>query len=107
MHGNTRSGPESVARCDAREALNRYAPEVVVCSWPPARKDFERHVFKTDSVQLYIVIGSRLQFASGNWDDYRAQSGFSLEVDQRLGQLVLPPEVGSAVYIFRRLAGQT
>lgn len=96
--------PDDVALCDAKEALRRYAPEVVVCSWPPARNDFERHVFKTKSVQTYIVIGSRFQFGSGNWTDYKAQSTFSFEEDRKLGALVLPPELGSAVYIFHRRA---
>lgn len=94
--------PDAVALCDAEEALRRYDPEVVVCSWPPARNDFERHVFKTKSVQTYIVIGSRFQFGSGNWIDYNAQSTFSFEEDKKLGELVLPPELGSAVYVFRR-----
>lgn len=98
--------PDDVALCDAKEALRKYAPEVVICSWPPARNDFERHVFKTKSVQTYIVIGSRFQFGSGNWADYKTQSTFSFEEDKKLGALVLPPELGSAVYVFQRRAMQ-
>lgn len=94
--------PEWVAKLDAREALAAYAPEVVICSWPPSQNDFERHVFDTPSVQLYIVIGSRHQFAFGNWKDYLRQSAFDLEEDKRLGALVLPPELEPAVYVFRR-----
>ena len=94
--------PEWVVKLDAREALARYAPEVVICSWPPAQNDFERDVFNTPSVQLYIVIGSRHQFAFGNWKDYRQQSAFALEEDKKLGALVVPPELGAAVYVFRR-----
>lgn len=94
--------PEWVAKLDAREALAAYAPEVVICSWPPAQNDFERHVFDTPSVQLYIVIGSRHQFAFGNWKDYLRQSAFALEEDKNLGALVLPPELEPAVYVFRR-----
>lgn len=94
--------PDWVARLDAREALTAYSPEVVICSWPPAQNDFERHVFTTPSVQLYIVIGSRHQFAFGNWKDYREQSAFELEEDKKLGALLLPPELESAVYVFRR-----
>ena len=93
---------DSVALCDARAALEKYRPEVVVCSWPPAGNDFERHVFRTVSVHTYIVIGSRYQSASGNWAEYKAQTAFSFEEDVRLGGLVLPPELGAAVYIFRR-----
>ncbi|MDD2915310.1 MAG: hypothetical protein PHP70_08335 [Gallionella sp.] len=91
-----------VIKLDAREALSTYTPEVVICSWPPSQNDFERQVFNTPSVQLYIVIGSRYQFAFGNWNDYRKQSLFDLEEDKKLGALLLPPELESAVYVFRR-----
>ena len=94
--------PDSVVKRDAREALREYEPEVVICSWPPAGNDFERRVFKTRSVQIYIVIGSRHQFAAGNWTDYKRQSAFIFEEEEALSRLVLPPEVGPAVYIFRR-----
>ncbi|MBI5438670.1 MAG: SAM-dependent methyltransferase [Nitrosomonadales bacterium] len=94
--------PEGVVKLDAREALGTYAPEVVICSWPPSRNDFERQVFNTPSVQLYIVVGSRHQFAFGNWNDYREQTFLGIEEDKKLGALVLPPELESAVYVFRR-----
>lgn len=94
--------PEFVVRKDAQEALREYAPEVVLCSWPPAGNTFEQQVFRTRSVLMYIVIGSRYRFAAGNWEDYQAQSAFDFEVDEQLSRLVLPPELNSAVYIFRR-----
>lgn len=94
--------PADVIKLDAREALTTYTPEVVICSWPPSQNDFERYVFNTPSVQLYIVIGSRHQFAFGNWQDYKQQSAFDLEQDKKLGELVVPPELGAAVYVFRR-----
>jgi hypothetical protein len=94
--------PAWLIKLDAREALIRYAPEVVICSWPPSQNDFERWVFDTPSVQLYIVIGSRYRIASGNWSDYERQSDFDFEEDRKLAALVLPPELGAAVYVFRR-----
>jgi hypothetical protein len=94
--------PEWVVKMDAREALSGSKPEVVLCSWPPAQNDFERAVFDTPSVQLYIVIGSRHRFAFGNWNEYLRQTAFELEVDKGLGALLLPPELESAVYVFRR-----
>jgi hypothetical protein len=94
--------PESVICRDAKEALNIYAPEVVLCSWPPANNKFEKQVFRTKSVQMYVVIGSRHQFAAGNWSDYKSQTTFAMEEESRLSRLVLPPELNSAVYIFRR-----
>jgi len=94
--------PEWVIKLDAREALSTYAPEAVICSWPPSQNDFERYVFNTPSVQLYIVIGSCHPFAFGNWKDYKQQSTFNFEEDKKLGAQVLPPELGAAVYVFRR-----
>jgi len=94
--------PDWVNKLDARAALSTYTPEVVICSWPPSQNDFERDVFNTVSVQLYIVIGSCHQFAFGNWKEYLQQTSFSLEVDKHLGTLMLPPELESAVYVFHR-----
>ena len=94
--------PEFVLKRDAQEALREYLPEVVLCSWPPAGNGFERQVFKTKSVLMYIVIGSRHQFAAGNWVDYQQQSTFDLKEEKTLSRLVLPPELDAAVYMFRR-----
>jgi hypothetical protein len=94
--------PDWVVKLDAREALSVYAPEVVICSWPPSQNDFERQIFSTPSVQLYIVIGSRHRIAFGNWSDYRQQTAFDMEEDKKLGSLVLPPELEAGVYLFRR-----
>jgi hypothetical protein len=94
--------PESVLRMDAVMALRQHAPEVVLCSWPPARNTFERDIFRTRSVRMYIVIGSQHRFASGNWADYEAQTQFTLERSDELSGQVLPPELGSQVLIFRR-----
>jgi hypothetical protein len=94
--------PASVIEEDARESLRRRKPRVVICSWPPAGNTFERHVFKTPSVELYVVIGSRHRFASGDWTAYEAQTTFAFAVDEELGGLVLPPEIEPAVYRFTR-----
>jgi hypothetical protein len=100
--------PADVVRQEAREALRRRAPEVVLCSWPPAGNPFERHVFTTPSVQLYVVIASRHEFASGDWDAYRRQRGFTFAEAPELSRLVLPPELDCGVYVFRREpSGQT
>jgi hypothetical protein len=94
--------PESVEKLDARQALERYKPEAVVCSWPPPGNGFERFVFSSPGVQLYIVIGSRYAFASGNWKAYETQGAFQWENNKRLSRMVLPPELDSAVLVFRR-----
>jgi hypothetical protein len=94
--------PDDVLRQDARTALREHAPEVVLCSWPPAGNPFERWVFRTPSVQTYIMIGSRHEFAAGHWGDYRRQTAFTFAEAPELSRLVLPPELDSAVYRFQR-----
>lgn len=94
--------PDTVLKLDAGQALKRFKPRVVVCSWPPANNGFERLVLADPGVELYIVIGSRHTFATGNWADYRAQTGFEMAEDAALGRGVLPPELGGTVYLFRR-----
>ena len=96
--------PKSVINMDAKKALKTYNPEVVICSWPPANNNFEADVFKTNTVNTYIVIGSQLKSASGNWNSYKDQNLFSFEEDKHLSSLIIPPELSSAVYIFRRKA---
>ena len=57
--------PKTVEKLSAKQALGKYQPHAVVCSWPPPGNNFERRVFSTRSVDLYIVIGSRYRFAGG------------------------------------------
>ncbi len=94
--------PDWVEDLDARGALQKHRPEVVLCSWPPPGNGFERHVLAAPYVQTYVVIGSRHAFASGDWEAYRKQQAFEWAVDERLSGLVLPPELDSAVLVFRR-----
>jgi hypothetical protein len=94
--------PDTVERLGARQALTKYEPKAVICSWPPPGNTFEQKVFSARSVELYIVIGSRHRFAAGNWDSYSAQDRFEWAIDNSLSLLVIPPELDSAVLIFRR-----
>jgi len=94
--------PDDVENQDAITALKQRQPQVVICSWPPAGNDFEHEVFKTKSVELYVVIASQHAFASGNWTAYSQQKDFDYSEDKNLSRLVLPPELEGAVYVFRR-----
>jgi hypothetical protein len=94
--------PDLVVRQDARDALRERQPEVVICSWPPPGNTFEREVFETRSVQLYIAINSRHDFASGDRGAYERQDAFTFAEDASLTRLVLPPELEPAVHVFRR-----
>jgi hypothetical protein len=98
----TRRAAPDVVQQDARTALRERRPAVVLCSWPPAGNPFERWVFATPSVESYIVIGSRSEFAAGNWEAYREQDAFELTEEPALSALVLPPEIAPAVYVLRR-----
>jgi hypothetical protein len=91
-----------VVEQDAVSALRERAPQVVLCSWPPAGNAFEREVFRTPSVETYIMIGSRSEAGAGSFADYRAQDAFAMELDEGLSKLVLPPEIEPAVYVFTR-----
>lgn len=95
--------PRDVEKMDAIGALRKHSAQVVVCSWPPARNDFEREVFRTNSVETYIVISSIHAFASGNSEDYLAQEEFVMTRRPDLAQLVLPPELGCEVTVFERI----
>jgi hypothetical protein len=94
--------PETVERLSARQALDKYQPRAVICSWPPPGNNFEQNIFSTRSVEIYIVIGSRYRFAGGNWDSYESQDRFRWSTDIKLSSMVIPPELESAVLIFRR-----
>jgi hypothetical protein len=94
--------PEDVENLDARRALEKYQPQAAICSWPPPGNNFEQKVFSARSIEIYIVIGSRYLFASGNWDAYRTQTGFDFAIDRNLSSLVIPRELESAVLLFRR-----
>jgi hypothetical protein len=96
--------PAAVERQDASTALRTHEPQVVICSWPPPANAFERDVFTTRSVQLYIVINAGLELGSGDWDGYRRQTAFDLVEEPALSRLVLPPELEAVVHVFRRRA---
>lgn len=94
--------PEDVEALDARSAIQRDSPSVVLCSFPPPGNTFERAVFQSPSVETYVVITTRHRFAAGDWDAYTSQTRFDLCDDLRLSRLVLPPEIDPAVLVFRR-----
>ena len=94
--------PTTVVRQDARTALRTRRPAVVLCSWPPPGNTFEAEVFRTPSVELYVLIASRHEFAAGNFVAYEQQGEFTFAEAPELSRLVLPPELEAAVYVFER-----
>ena len=94
--------PDDVEDATAATALGRARPAVVLCSFPPPGNDFERLVFETASVELYVVITSRHRFAAGDWAAYEAQTGFDWGASPELARMVVPPELEPTVLLFRR-----
>ncbi|WP_175149595.1 hypothetical protein [Paraburkholderia ultramafica] len=94
--------PESVIRMEARIALRSHPAEVVICSWPPAGNNFEREIFRCESVDTYLAVVSVHRAASGNWYDYEHQTSFAMERRPDLARLLLPPELGCDVLLFTR-----
>lgn len=96
--------PQAVRQMDARAALRTFRSPVVLCSFPPSGNTFERTVFRAREVETYIVLGSRDRHAAGDWSAYAAADdlGFEMREDRRLSQMLLPPEIDPAVYVFER-----
>lgn len=95
--------PDFVERMDAKAALLKYSPEVVLCSWPVPGNTYEKHVFRRDSVELYLVIGTRNPESTGDFEAYLNNGRFTMELDEHLSSLILPPTGENAVYVFRRI----
>jgi hypothetical protein len=95
--------PDYVEKLPAKQSIEKYKPEVIICSWPPPGNDFEKYVFAASSVNLYIVIGSSNEFASSNRQVYNNQKAFSIKEDRVLASLLLPPDTQHAVYLFHRI----
>jgi hypothetical protein len=94
--------PEAVERLDAEAAVARYRPQVVLCSFPPPNNRFERRVLRAPSVELYVAIASRHRFAAGDWSAYEETAIYRGGVDDRLSEMVLPPEIDPAVVVLQR-----
>lgn len=95
--------PDFVEQADAKAALHMYNPKTVICSWPVPKNSYEKHVFRTESVDLYIVIGTRSPAYTCDFETYARLDHFSMEIDDHLSSLILPPSEENAVYIFRRI----
>ena len=114
--GRITIAPEAVAQIVGRVAAECYgvvgmavrgaARERVTQLLPkgrPARGIIVRNHGGAVALELYVVVGSRHRFATGNWDTYEQQTAFALTTDEDLSKLVLPPELDGAVYVFRRV----
>lgn len=96
--------PADVEKADAVAVLRRDKPRAVVCSFPPPGNGFEKRIFESPSVELYVVVTTRHRFAAGDWAAYEAQGTFDWSLDEALSRLVLPPDIDPAVLVFRRKA---
>ncbi len=94
--------PDDVAQLDAVEVLQRHRPQVVLCSFPPADNRFEERIFKTASVETYVVVTTKHRGTSGNWRAWQEQTAFVGGPDAHLSSLIVPPELDSEVHVYQR-----
>jgi hypothetical protein len=94
--------PDFVEKADAKTALKKYSPQVVICSWPVPKNSYEKFVFQTDSVETYIVIGTRNPNVTCDFELYNSIKDFSMEPDEVLSSYILPQSKENAVFVFRR-----
>jgi len=94
--------PASVEKLEAAAALRAHPSPVVLCSFPPPGNAFERAIFASRQVELYVVVTTRHRFAAGDWQAYAAAPGWRGRLDEDLSALVLPPELDPAVLVFER-----
>ena len=87
--------PDFVENLDAKGALKKYNPEVVICSWSPPANNFEKHIFSNESVKTYIFIGSRYEYGSGDWETFKKQKEFDYVIDEKLSNAVIPGDGGN------------
>lgn len=95
--------PAEVEKLDARAALDRYRPAVVLSSWPDPDNGWEEAVFADRNVETYIVLGSAVPGVTGNPGTYAAQKGFAVTPRPDLARLILPREQKNAVWVFTRI----
>jgi hypothetical protein len=98
--------PQEVEKLEAGQALARYRPKVVLCSFPPPRNSFEREIFRAPSVDLYVVLTTRHTFAAGDWSAYESPGDFELRSDLALDNMLLPPMIDPCVLVFERKSSQ-
>ena len=94
--------PDEVTKMDAAAALALYQPKAVLCSFPPPKNSFELEIFRTPSVDLYLVLTTRHRFAAGDWSAYGSQTDFDWHADEALARMLLPPEIDPQVLVFER-----
>jgi len=64
---------------DYKEALKKYRPKIVLCSWMPMGQDWSAEVRKTESVVEYILVGEADFGACGHnvltWGQHELEEG--------------------------------
>ncbi len=94
--------PTFVEKLSATQALEKYRPQIVISSWPPPDNSFEKEIFHSPTVEMYIVIGSKHEFATGNQKSYQHQNKFKKIHRHDLTDMTLPQEWDHQVIQFIR-----
>jgi len=91
-----------VETLDAREALAKYRPEVVLACWPDPGNSWEASVLQSPSTRVYIVLGSRTPGVTGQPTLYDAPGAFRRSSRPDLARWLLPPSLQPEVLVFTR-----
>ncbi|MCX6723327.1 MAG: hypothetical protein NT094_04680 [Candidatus Staskawiczbacteria bacterium] len=71
-------GETPVEKLDYKEALKKYKPQIVICSWMPYGIDWTVDFRKTNSVEEYILIGEEDEGCCGHssktWGDFSGEN---------------------------------
>ena len=64
-----------VEKIDQKDALQKYKPQIVICSWMPEGEDFTKDFRNTSSVQEYVLIGEGAGGCCGSaWETWGNES---------------------------------
>lgn len=82
-----------VDKLDYKEALKKYNPKIVLCSWMPPYYDFSADFRATESVDEYILIGETDEGCCGrHWETW-GYAGEEWQSAEDLESLEIPKEV--------------
>ena len=68
-------------RCTQSAPSHSQVSERRAAAFPPPNNTFERVVFQTPTVQMYVVLTTRHRFAAGDWDLHGYEAFVARNVD--------------------------
>lgn len=69
------------------EAIKKFSPEIVICSWMPFREDFSEEIRKASSVKEYVLVGEENGSCGDPWKTWGKHDAGNWQIDHD----VVPP----------------